>query len=182
MTTPSTPLPPIPDLDGDDQTITLLLEGGVAADCRFCADRLRDTVRARPGITDVRIISATGTLAVSFDPDETTATDVAEVARREHGNLATLYSHQTYQVAGMDCAHCAEGLEQMARQVPGVVSASVQYSAARMRVEYAAEQAAKSHTGNAPELLIGRARGMGFTLSSGDTKATSVSSAAPSLA
>lgn len=179
MSTPSTPLPPVPDLDGDDQTIELPLSGGVAADCGLCAARLRDTVRQRPGVTDVRVVSSSGTLAVSFDPDETTADAVTEAAHREHGSLAERFRHQTYAVAGMDCAHCAEGLEQMARQVPGVVSATVQYSAGKMRVEYAGNHAENTSIENAPNLLTTRARGMGFTLSSGDTVAATAGTAAP---
>lgn len=139
-------------------TLSLPLEGGAASSCNFCADRLCAAVNGLAGVVTAQIQSATSTLRVEYDPSHISPQVVTDEARRTQTQLADLYTHRTYQVSGMDCAHCAESLEQMARTLPGVAGATVHFTAARLQVEFDARQ------GRGLAEIEQRAANMGFPL------------------
>jgi Cd2+/Zn2+-exporting ATPase len=152
-------------------SLSLPLRRRGADSCGLCADRLRDAVAQFDGVECAQVNASIGTLTVAFDPAAVSGEALIEGARRLEDDIAAQFLHQTYTVDGMDCAHCADGLEQMARAVSGVVSASVQFSAGRMRIEY------DSVNPNAIEQIVRRARGMGFTLTEGDVSPTAADDA-----
>lgn len=158
-------------LNREFDTLSLPLSGSVALSCGLCVDRLREAVEGVEGVRRVDLNSSTAMLTVAYDPATVSGGTLEEEARRVANRIASQFDHRTYHVSGMDCAHCAEGLEQMARGLPGVVSASVSFSAAKMRVEF--DTANSAGISQLPQ----RAKGMGFPL----TEADSARSVAPEV-
>ena len=143
-----------PEID----SLSVPFEGSSKDICLWCAERLREALQEQGGVLRAEVDPRTATVQIEFDPTQVSPSDLTETARRAQSEIAERYAHRTYNVAGMDCAHCAEGLEQMAHTLPGIVSASVQFSSAKMRVEYDV---------NAPAgigQIARRAEGLGFTL------------------
>lgn len=141
------------------ESLSVPLEGMTKDNCLWCADRLRDAIQEQSGVVRAEVNPRTATLQIEYDPAMVSPAALTETARHTQSEIAQRYAHRTYNVVGMDCAHCAEGLEQMACTLPGVVSASVQFSAAKMRVEYDAADSVGI------EQISRRAQSMGFTLS-----------------
>lgn len=95
---------------------------------------------------------------MEYDPEQISETVLQEAVAQTQAHLAAHYAHKTYRVAGMDCAHCAESLEQMARALPGIAGATVQFSAATLRVEY------DPNNTKGLQIVEQRAGSMGFPL------------------
>ena len=163
-------------VDAMPDTLQISLSGREVAGCLPCADRLCLLLRGQEGVTQAQVNTATATLTVAFDPTRTDPERLTTTAKRAQSDLATQFLHKTYGVAGMDCPNCASGLEQVIAKLPGVASVSVQFSAARMRVELdPADTQAQAH-------LLTRAGEMGYTLTDrAVSQTTSLPSVRPSL-
>ena len=156
-----------------ETTLSLVLRQRDTVSCGLCLNRLREAVAARPGVTGVQANSQAGVLTVAYNAACVSGEEIEREARRLETDIAAQYGHRLYAVAGMDCAHCAEGLERMARGLPGVLDASVQFSAAKMRLEFDATTPASAAK------VVRRAKEMGFTLTEGKPIAQKASWYAP---
>lgn len=141
----------------NDDTTTVPLKG-VDAACAACADRLIAGVRSVPGIGDVRLDARASALHVSFDAARVSPRAVTDHADQIAGQLARRFEHHSYRIGGMDCGACAQSIEKSVGALPDVSSATVNFPAARLRVEHAAGAA------DVPARIAGRVRDLGFTL------------------
>ncbi|MES2460690.1 MAG: cation transporter, partial [Armatimonadota bacterium] len=155
-------------------TVTIPLRGSVADACLPCADRLVSAVESVPGVTQVSLSSATATLRVAFDAASVTAGEVQERADFEVRRLESEFGHQTYRIQGMDCANCALSVEKTVSAVPGVLSASVNFSASRMQVEHQHPSESAAAVSAQIEKRV-RDLGFGLSRSDGDTREDSSS-------
>ncbi|GAB4461088.1 MAG: heavy metal translocating P-type ATPase [Armatimonadaceae bacterium] len=146
------------EIINNSNQFVLTLRGSVAGSCADCAERLRTALLSVTGVKQAQIVPANGSLQVEFDPAYISVSVLTDVARQTQSELEQRFAHRIYRVEGMDCAHCADGLEQMACSLPGVVGASVHFSSATLRVEY--DPARPEGIGQ----IERRARNMGFGL------------------
>ena len=112
------------------------LRGTAAQACGACADRLAVEVRALPGVTEASVDSATATLFVRLSANgepETVSASAQAIGER----LGREFAHRVFRVGGMDCEGCARSIEKTVASLPGVVCASVNFPAARLKVEFA---------------------------------------------
>ncbi len=105
-------------------------------DCRQCQDRLRDSLRAIRGVAGVELEPRTHTMVVSYDPEVASLSDIQRQAADLEAGLASRYAHESLTITDMDCGDCAAKLEAAIARLPGVLFASVNFAAGKMRVEY----------------------------------------------
>ena len=105
-------------------------------DCVACAGRLRDGLAQHRGIAAIEPGASGSSVLVRYDPDLCSLDCLEETARELHVELVGRFEHRVLRVAGMDCYDCAQTIERAVSRLPGVTYASVNFPAARMRVEY----------------------------------------------
>jgi Cd2+/Zn2+-exporting ATPase len=139
------------------QTVTLarplLLPQNPECDC--CAGHLVEALRGRAGVTAARLDAAAVILTV--DPDVVAGDEAEQLAHAAARSVEQRYAHPVLAVEGMDCADCAHTLERAVARLQGVHYASVNFAAAKLRLEYDREQTSLRAIGD----LAGR---LGYTL------------------
>ena len=107
-----------------------------------CLARLETALKNQKGIRDVRIQNHQSPilLTMNYDPAEINIETIRKMASRAGANIANRYHHEAIQVEGMDCSDCVIVLEHGLRRTSGVLSASVNYAAQTLHVEYDAKQ------------------------------------------
>lgn len=138
-------------------TIAIPLPDSIAG-CRACIERFLVCLRALTGVQTVQVEEGRPLLTVltdtRFAPRELLLAEVASVTEQ----LERTFSHRTYRLRGLDCAHCAESLERAMLQLPGVHSAIVQFASGRLLIEFDADR---------PEVIrqvVARVRALGYSL------------------
>ena len=104
-------------------------------DCGSCVTRLRDELALHGGLIEVEV-AGRSTIRVAYDPDDCSIDCVTRAADAIGANLARRFHHEILRVEGMDCYDCAQTIEAAVNRVDGVTGCSVNFAAARMRVEY----------------------------------------------
>lgn len=139
-------------------TVTVPLRGTAAQACQACADRLAAEVRALPGVIEARVDPVTVTLSVGLNAADGDAAERVSAAAQTIGErLGREFGHRVYRVGGMDCENCARSIEKSVTQLPGVLHASVNFPAARLRVEFAPGSRGVND-------VSARARSLGFSV------------------
>ena len=108
----------------------------VDEDCVACAERLHDGLAQHRGIAAVEPAASGSSVLVRYDPDLCSLDCLERTAQELRVELAGHFEHQVLRVSGMDCYDCAQTIERAVGRLPGVTYASVNFPAARMRVEY----------------------------------------------
>jgi Cd2+/Zn2+-exporting ATPase len=112
------------------QHITLPVTG---LDCIDCARALEGGVGQLDGVLSATLNFAASTLAVDYDPKLADAAGV--VARiREMGYDISRGPELVFDLQGLDCADCADKLQQAITALPQVLEAQVVFATAQMRV------------------------------------------------
>ena len=106
-------------------------------DCEPCAERLAAALGGHRGIAGVNP-AREGSLAVSYDPDECGLDCLEGAAQEARVELAAKFEHRVIPVGGMDCADCARTIERAVDRLPGVSHAAVNFSSAKLKIEYPA--------------------------------------------
>jgi len=116
----------------------LLPENG---DCGACVHRLQEALSVLKGIAGAHMdrSGAPQRLCLHFDPNLISPAEVERRASREGVTIQQRYRHSALRIAGMDCAECAGNLEKGVGRQEGVLQCTVDFTAARMAVEYDAE-------------------------------------------
>nr|MBA3727352.1 cation-translocating P-type ATPase [Armatimonadota bacterium] len=118
-------------------SITLEFDGlpPEAAKCAACIDRLGERLQGVVGISSV--VMAKDRREVVLALHETAEPKRVEAAARKiMSEVADGYVHDALRIGGMDCPSCASEIEGSLKDIDGVVSASVDFPAARLFVEY----------------------------------------------
>ncbi|RPI08983.1 MAG: hypothetical protein EHM71_07135, partial [Zetaproteobacteria bacterium] len=110
-----------------------------AEDCTACAERLRSRLDAVDGIAEAELDEEGRRLTVTYDPS-VVPLSVLETHVKEAGlALQRRFRHATLRLEGLDCPECAQAVEHDVTHVPGVLSATANFAAASLYVEYDAE-------------------------------------------
>ena len=121
---------------------TVELPIGIDEDCTACSDRLREGLLRHRGIAAITPAEGRQALRVDYDPDLCSLGCLGEAAAELRIDVGAGFEHEVLRVAGMDCYDCAQTIERAVTRMPGVSYVSVNFPAARMRVEYRPETVA----------------------------------------
>ena len=151
------------------QTVTLARPSILpqSADCDCCAEHLAAALRACAGVAVARLDGAQ--LVLEVEPGLAGAGAAERLALAEGQRIAARYDHPVFAVEGMDCADCARTFERAVERLAGVHYASVNFAAARLRLEYDREM-------TSVEAVRALAQRLGYRLQAPDALA-----AAPAL-
>ncbi len=122
-----------------------------------CRERLARGLAGLRGVTRAHVEDAAGraVLCVHYDPSLATLASVERLARRAGADVTARYRHETIPVEGMDCSDCTLAIEHALGRAPGVLTASVNYAAAMLRVEYDAHKTDR-------RAVVDRLRALGY--------------------
>jgi Cd2+/Zn2+-exporting ATPase len=127
------------------------------SDCEACLGRLQQALQ-RYRAVEVAHLDRDGNgtrLCIHYDPAEIEREYIQAIVAEEGAILAWRYRHETLPVEGMDCADCARTLEAGITRLDGVLSASVNFAAETLAVEYDAERVARP-------AILNRVRALGY--------------------
>ncbi len=117
-------------------------------DCADCASKLETALKSVPGVEQVDLNFATGMLTVEHRGAMKKILKAVEVA----GYRATVEGVRTdeFEIAGLDCADCADKLAKYVAGMPGVASAKMNFAAAILTVQHTdgPEKIGKAIAGN----------------------------------
>jgi len=132
----------------------LLPENG---DCADCVRRLQEALRLHKGIEEAHVDQSGDPprLCLHYDPDLLSLAEVERYARQEGIAVQQRYRHRELRLEGLDCADCAAKLEKGVGRLDGVFYTTVDFAAARMRVEYDVERVDRT-------AIVGRIRRLGY--------------------
>jgi len=124
-------------------------------DCDCCARHLVEALRGRAGVAVARLDAAA--LILEVDGQVVGDTEAEQLAREAGASVTQRYNHPVFAVEGMDCADCARTLERGVSRIQGVHYAIVNFTAAKLRLEYDREQTSS-------EAITAQAQRLGYTL------------------
>lgn len=103
-----------------------------------CVARLQEVLSAHRAVSKVHVIRENGTaqLCLHYDHDLLSLAEISRVAEQAGAELSGRYHHETLPIDGMDCADCAVVIEHSLGRLDGVLSATVNYAAGRLWIEY----------------------------------------------
>jgi Cu+-exporting ATPase len=115
-----------------DKKITLPITGMT---CANCAANIERGVKRLDGVAEVNVNFASEKATIRFDPDKLELNDLVEKIVASGFNVGR--AKVEFPVTGMTCANCAMNIERtLARKVPGVLSAAVNFASERAMVTY----------------------------------------------
>lgn len=115
-----------------DKNIRIPVTGMTCANCAHSIERALGKVQ---GVHSVNVNFGTEEASVSFDSDQVTVP--ALVRKIEDAGYGVAIASTEIPVTGMSCANCAMAIERtLAKKVPGVQKASVNFATEKAHVEY----------------------------------------------
>jgi len=125
------------------QTADFRIEGMT---CASCVARVERAIKAVPGVAGANVNLATERATVTFSeqPDPS-----AVISAIEKAGYATATETTELQIEGMTCASCVSRIEKALKDVPGVISASVNLATEKAVVTYPSGAVAKAALENA---------------------------------
>lgn len=102
--------------------------------CATCVQKVSGALRQIPGVSEAEVNLATGTAAVTYDPDETSVCELEDAVR--DAGYGVVDEEAVLLVGGMTCAGCVHRVETALRGVEGVVRASVNLASGQAAVSY----------------------------------------------
>jgi Cu+-exporting ATPase len=112
------------------QSVELPIEGMT---CSACAVRLEKALNQASGIGEANVNFALERADVSFDPDQTDVTGVADIVTR--AGFDVTHDSYSFQLGGMTCSACSGRVEKALENVPGVIEANVNLALERADVQ-----------------------------------------------
>lgn len=124
-----------------EKTIELeipLLLPGIEDERDECLTRLESSLQNRKGILRAHLErdKSPVDLCLHYDPNLLSLPEVKRIAERAGAQIANRFHHATIPIEGMDCSDCSMTIEHSVGRMEGVLSASVNYAAEKMWVEY----------------------------------------------
>ena len=102
--------------------------------CANCSGTVGGALEALDGVEEATVDFATDEGTVEYDPE---ATSLAEIyAAIDESGYSAVRSSASIGITDMTCSNCAETNEQALEDVPGVISAEVNYATDEAAVEY----------------------------------------------
>lgn len=103
-------------------------------DSEHCANIVDTTLAKIPGVKEHSVELNNKIARVGFDPAKTNVSELVDSVRDIGYGVATV--KKSFPVKGMTCSSCASSVESMLKSTDGVVSASVNFAASNVTVEY----------------------------------------------
>ncbi|SDR31711.1 Cu+-exporting ATPase [Natronobacterium texcoconense] len=102
--------------------------------CATCSGTVEEAVGDLEGVEAVDVNFATDEGTVEYDPDETSLAEI--YAAIEDAGYDPDRTKTTVEIAGMSCSTCAQTNEDAIEEIPGVLSATVNYATEEGTVEF----------------------------------------------
>ncbi|PLK19067.1 heavy metal translocating P-type ATPase, partial [Natronobacterium gregoryi] len=102
--------------------------------CATCSGTVEEAVDDLEGVEAVDVNFATDEGTVEYDPDESSLTEI--YATIEDAGYDPDRTQTTVEIAGMSCSTCAQTNEDAIEEIPGVLSATVNYATEEGTVEF----------------------------------------------
>jgi Cu+-exporting ATPase len=102
--------------------------------CATCAVNIEKGLSETEGIKKANVNFASEKVSIEFDPEKTNLTKIKHAVSELGYELKTRKS--IYPVSGMTCAVCVGHVEEALKEVPGVISATVNLASEKATVEY----------------------------------------------
>jgi Cd2+/Zn2+-exporting ATPase len=131
----------------------------IESDRDQCIARLQDLLASKRGIDHIHVHNdrAPAQLCLHYDSDLVSLAEVQRLAERAGATVANRYHHDLLELDGMDCGDCALVVEHGLARLDGVLAASVNYPAAKLRVEYDTEKISR-------RAVVARVRDLGYAV------------------
>ena len=145
-----------------DTTIQLdipLLRPGVDDGDDACLTRLETALQNQKGLSRAHLErnGQAVALCLHYDPNQLSLADVRRLAERAGAGVVQRFHHDLIEVEGMDCSDCAKVVEHGVGRLEGVLTVSVNYPLAKMRVEYDTEKVSRAQ-------IEKRVHGLGYRI------------------
>jgi Cu+-exporting ATPase len=102
--------------------------------CATCSQSITESVERLQGVSEANINYATDEGTVEYDPDEVSLADI--YAAVDNAGYEAVSASTTIAITDMTCSNCAETNQQALEDVPGVISAEVNYATDEANVEF----------------------------------------------
>lgn len=102
--------------------------------CANCSQTITEAVEDLSGVSEATINVATDEGSIDYDPTETSLAEIYDAI--EDSGYSALRASASIGITDMTCANCAETNETALTDVPGVISAEVNYATDEATVEY----------------------------------------------
>jgi Cu+-exporting ATPase len=117
--------------------------------CANCSGTVGGALEALDGVEEATVNFATDEGTVEYDPE---ATSLAEIyAAIDESGYSAVRSSASIGITDMTCSNCAETNEQALEDVPGVISAEVNYATDEAAIEYNPAETSREHLYDAIE-------------------------------
>ena len=124
-------------------------------ECERCVERLRAALLHLNGMRAVEFHPDDSSLVLTYDRSALTVERVEEEARQIGVSIVEKFSHESFEIKGIDCPDCALKIEKGVGQLPGVVFASLNYATSDLFVEYEPGKLERSR-------IVRRVRDLGY--------------------
>jgi Zn2+/Cd2+-exporting ATPase len=119
--------------------VPVLLHGGAGAR-EACEARLEAALGERDGILHAELVAGDGDgdphLHVHFDPEVIPLAEVERAVRSAGADISQRYQHEAIPIRAVDSEDVGQRIEQVLSGLPGVLGASTNVAAQRVRVEF----------------------------------------------
>ena len=132
--------------EGERSQATVRIKG---MHCATCADTVKEALLSVKGVQEARVNLATEKATFTYDPRLASLDDV-EKAVKESG-YDVVKDEISLTIGGMHCATCALTVQDSLQEVPGVLSAKVNFALGKALVDYDASMATQTDLKKAVE-------------------------------
>ncbi len=102
-----------------------------------CVSRIKTKLEELTGIHEVHVTGGSESqLCLHYDPSVVTLASLKRFTEDAGAVISERYHHEILPISGMDCSDCVLSIEHTLNRMDGVLSATVNYAAAVLRVEY----------------------------------------------
>jgi Cd2+/Zn2+-exporting ATPase len=103
-----------------------------------CLDRLEAALQNQKGMQRAHLERDKSplTLCLHYDPNQVSLADVKRMAERAGAQITDRYHHAHFPIEGMDCSDCVKVIEHGVGRMEGVLTATVNYAAQQLSVEF----------------------------------------------
>lgn len=132
----------IPNLSGDEDG---------------CIQRIKTRLEEITGIYEVHAKTQDENvqLCLHYDPTLVTLASLKRFVNDAGAKISEQYQHELLTILGMDCSDCVLSIEHTLKRIDGVISATVNYAAAILRIEYDTTQVSKNE-------IVKAIKGLGY--------------------
>ncbi len=107
-------------------------------ECERCQDKLSKALTEVKGITHTEVNNST--LSISFDPNILSIERLEKKTKEIGCTIAEKFTHETLELAGLDCPDCAMKMEKSIGRLPGVLWATVNFTSSTLGIEFESDK------------------------------------------